>query len=86
MDRDLGKVNPYGVYDQTTNTGWVSVGTDHDTAEFAVESIRRWWLKMDADCYPRARDLLITAHGGAATATGCDCGKWPCRRSRTKPS
>jgi transposase len=66
MDRDLGKVNPYGVYDHTTNTGWVSVGTDHDTAEFAVESIRRWWLKMGAACYPRARDLLITADGGGS--------------------
>jgi hypothetical protein len=44
IDRELGKVNPYGVYDPTLNAGWVSVGTDHDTAEFAVESIRRWWL------------------------------------------
>jgi hypothetical protein len=66
MDRDLGKVNPYGVYDQTANVGWVSVGTDHDTAEFAVESIRRWWSKMGAACYPNATDLLITADCGGS--------------------
>jgi hypothetical protein len=66
MDRELGKVNPYGVYDQTTNTGWVSVGTDHDTAAFAVETIRRWWLKMGRERYPLARDLLITADGGGS--------------------
>jgi hypothetical protein len=66
MDRELGKVNPYGVYDQTANVGWVSVGTDHDTAEFAVESIRRWWSKMGSACYPQATDLLITADGGGS--------------------
>ena len=64
MDRGLGKVNPYGIYDQTANAGWVSVGTDHDTAAFAVESIRRWWLNMGMACYPNARELLITADGG----------------------
>jgi len=62
MDRDLGKVNPYGVYDQTANVGWVSVGTDHDTAE----SIRRWWSKMGAACYPHATELLITADCGGS--------------------
>jgi hypothetical protein len=66
MDRDLGKVNPYGVYDQTANVGWVSVGTDHDTAAFAVESIRRWWSKMGAACHPQATDLLITADCGGS--------------------
>ena len=66
MDRELGKVNPYGVYDQTANVGWVSVGTDHDTAEFAVESIRRWWSKMGSASYPQATDLLITADGGGS--------------------
>nr|MBS0020489.1 ISAzo13 family transposase [Gammaproteobacteria bacterium] len=66
LDRTLGKVNPYGVYDQTTNTGWVSVGTDHDTAEFAVESIRRWWSKMGIIRYPHAQALLITADGGGS--------------------
>jgi hypothetical protein len=66
IDRDLGKVNPYGVYDQTANAGWVSVGTDHDTAEFAVESIRRWWLKMGCMHYPHAHELLIPADGGGS--------------------
>jgi transposase len=66
IDRDLGKVNPYGVYDPTLNAGWVSVGTDHDTAEFAVESIRRWWLKMGELAYPAATQLLITADGGGS--------------------
>ena len=46
IDPELGKVAPYGVYDLTSNSGWVNVGIDHDTAEFAVESIRRWWLEM----------------------------------------
>ena len=55
MDEELGKVNPYGVYDQTANAGWVNVGTDHDTAELAVESIRRWWRHMGAERYPDAR-------------------------------
>lgn len=66
MDHELGKVNPYGVFDQTANMGWVSVGTDHDTSEFAVESIRRWWLKMGAVRYPDARELLVTADGGGS--------------------
>lgn len=65
-DRELGKVNPYGVYDQTANVGWGSVGTDHDTAEFAVESIRRWWRKMGVEHYPNATELLITADGGGS--------------------
>jgi transposase len=66
MDDELGKVNPYGVYDQTANVGWVNVGTDHDTAEFAVESIRRWWQHMGAERYPEASELLITADGGGS--------------------
>lgn len=66
MDDELGKVNPYGVYDQSANVGWVNVGTDHDTAEFAVESIRRWWQHMGAERYPEASELLITADGGGS--------------------
>ena len=66
IDPELGKVAPYGVYDLTTNTGWVSVGIDHDTAEFAVESIRRWWREMGIAVYPRARRLLITADCGGS--------------------
>jgi Rhodopirellula transposase DDE domain len=66
IDPALGKVAPYGIYDVTTNTGWVSVGIDHDTAEFAVESIRRWWREMGAAVYPNARRLLITADCGGS--------------------
>jgi hypothetical protein len=65
-DPKLGKANPYGVYDQNANVGWVSVGTDHDTSEFAVESIRRWWNKMGRLRYPDATELLITADGGGS--------------------
>jgi hypothetical protein len=66
IDLELGKVAPYGVYDVTTNTGWVSVGIDHDTAEFAVESIRRWWREMGVEVYPIAHRLLITADCGGS--------------------
>ena len=66
IDPELGKVAPYGVYDLTANTGWVNVGIDHDTAEFAVESIRRWWREMGEEVYPRARRLLITADCGGS--------------------
>jgi transposase len=69
IDKQLGKVTPYGVYDQTANVGWVSVGIDHDTAEFAVESIRRWWLKMGKSQYPVAFKLLITADGGGSNGS-----------------
>ena len=62
----LGKAVPYGVYDLTANTGWVSVGTDHDTAAFAVESIRRWWKAAGSSDYPLARRLLITADAGGS--------------------
>jgi len=65
-DPKLGKANPYGVYDQHADVGWVSVGTDHDTSEFAVESIRRWWNKMGRLRYPDAAELLITADGGGS--------------------
>jgi Rhodopirellula transposase DDE domain len=66
IDRKLGKVAPYGVYDLTANSGWVSVGIDHDTAEFATESIRCWWREMGARCYPKAQRLLITADAGGS--------------------
>lgn len=68
-DKELGKVIPYGVYDMVTNTGWVSVGVDHDTAEFAVETIRRWWYHMGSTVYPRAQRLLITADGGGSNGS-----------------
>ena len=66
IDKEKGKANPYGVYDQTADEGWVSVGTDHDTAEFAVETIRRWWNKMGKKAYPKAKELLITADCGGS--------------------
>jgi len=65
-DPVLGKVAPYGVYDLAANQGWVSVGIDHDTAEFAVESIRRWWREMGIPLYPKAQRLLITADCGGS--------------------
>lgn len=68
-DKKLGKVCPYGVYDLTDNLGWVSVGVDHDTAQFAVESIRRWWNHMGQVGYPQAQALLITADGGGSNAS-----------------
>lgn len=64
--KSLGKVTPYGVYDLLHNQGWVSVGIDHDTAQFAVNSIRRWWKEMGQQRFPRARELLITADGGGS--------------------
>ena len=68
MDKDLGKAIPYGVYDVTANAGWVNVGTDHDTAAFAVESIRRWWTAIGQAAYPAARRLLITADAGGSNS------------------
>ena len=69
VDKKLGKVTPYGVYDPSANEGWVSVGTDHNTAEFAVESIRRWWRTMGQIRYPVAQEILITADGGGSNGS-----------------
>lgn len=66
---ELGKVAPYGVYDVAGNEGWVSVGVDHDTATFAVETIRRWWQAVGTDKYPQATRLLITADGGGSNGS-----------------
>lgn len=66
LDPSLGKAIPYGVYDLLNNQGWVSVGVDHDTAEFATNSIRRWWIQMGQRRFPRASELLITADGGGS--------------------
>lgn len=68
-DKKLGKAIPYGVYDLACNEGWVSVGIDHDTAEFACASIQRWWNEMGAERFPRARELLITADGGGSNSS-----------------
>jgi hypothetical protein len=64
--RGKGRAVPYGVYDIAANEGWVSVGIDHDTASFAVESIRRWWRRMGRKRYPKAKRLLITADCGGS--------------------
>ena len=64
-----GKAIPYGVYDLTQNKGWVSVGIDHDTAEFAAETIKRWWTKMGKPFYPEAQRILITADGGGSNSS-----------------
>jgi hypothetical protein len=66
---ELGRAIPYGVYDLGSNTGWVSVGIDHDTAEFAVETIRRWWRWMGQKQYPQAKRLLITADAGGSNGS-----------------
>ncbi len=66
---ELGKVSPYGVYDRTNDEGWVNVGTDHDTAEFAIASIRGWWYQMGQQAYPNAKELLITADGGGSNSS-----------------
>jgi transposase len=66
---ELGRANPYGIYDIATNTGWVSVGVDHDTAAFAVQSIRRWWNSMGQTVYPQASRLLITADSGGSNGS-----------------
>jgi hypothetical protein len=69
IDKKLGKAIPYGVYDLAQNEGWVSVGCDHDTASFAVETIRRWWRCMGQVCYPDADQLLICADGGGSNGS-----------------
>ncbi len=67
-DKDLGKAIPYGVYDMLNNQGWVSVGIDHDTAQFATRSILLWWTEMGSARFPHARRLLITADGGGSNS------------------
>jgi hypothetical protein len=66
IDKELGRANPYGVYDIGADAAWVSVGTDHDTSAFAVQTIRRWWFSMGKARYPEATRLVITADGGAS--------------------
>ena len=69
VDKKLGRANPYGVYDMADNSAWVSVGTDHDTASFAVSTIRRWWFAMGSYLYPEAQELVITADGGGSNGS-----------------
>jgi hypothetical protein len=67
--KELGRAVPYGIYDLAANSGWVSVGVDHDTAAFAVNSIRQWWLTVGRARYPEATRLLITADGGGSNGS-----------------
>ena len=66
LSEAVGRAIPYGVYDLAANAGWVSVGVDHDTAAFAVQTIRRWWQEIGKPRYPGARRLVITADGGGS--------------------
>ncbi len=68
---EKGRVTPYGVYDLTANEGWVSVGTDHDTARFAAQTIGKWWREMGSCRYPHATELTITADGGGSNSSRC---------------
>ncbi len=68
-EKKLGKAIPYGVYDLASNEGWVSVGIDHDTAQFATTSVRRWWQEMGVGRFPRATKLMITADGGGSNGS-----------------
>jgi len=66
VDKRVGKAIPYGIYDVGRNAGWVNVGQDHDTAQFASESLRRWWQSVGRPAYPQAERLLICADGGGS--------------------
>jgi len=77
---ELGKAIPYGVYDLAKNAGWVSIGIDHDTAAFAVQSIRRWWRVMGRRSYPKATSLLITADSGGSNSSRSRLWKWELQR------
>lgn len=67
--QELGRAVPYGIYDLAANAGWVGVGMDHDTAAFAVQTIRRWWHESGRPRYPRAKRLVITADGGGSNGS-----------------
>ena len=76
LDSKLGKAIPYGIYDLGRNLGWVSVGVDHDTAQFAVNTIRSWWRKMGLPAYRNATRLLIVADGGGSNGSRVRLWKW----------
>jgi hypothetical protein len=76
LDPAKGKAIPYGVYDLRLNKGWVAVGLDHDTATFAVNTIRRWWRQMGSRTYPRATSLLIVADSGGSNGSRVRLWKW----------
>jgi len=77
---DVPRAHPYGVYDLARNRGFVNVGTDHDTATFAVASIRKWWLAQGRRAYPKARRLLITADAGGSNGSRLRMWKWELQR------
>lgn len=80
LDKKKGKAIPYGVYELGRNVGWVSVGIDHDTARFAVATIRRWWRELGRKAYPKADTLLITADSGGSNGTRLRLWKWELQR------
>ena len=80
IDRQKGKAIPYGVYDLALNKGWVTVGMDHDTATFAVNTIRRWWREMGSKAYPQATSLLVVADSGGSNGSRVRLWKWELQR------
>jgi hypothetical protein len=80
QDKTLGKAIPYGVYDVTQDVGWVSVGIDHDTAEFAVAALRQWWDRLGKSAYLRAQELLVVADGGGSNGSRNRLWKWALQR------
>lgn len=84
VDKQLGKVIPYGVYDLSQNQGWVSVGVDHDTAQLAVATIEQWWQKMGQAVYPSTTELLITADCGGSNSYRARLWKWELQQLATR--
>jgi hypothetical protein len=80
LDKEKGKAIPYGVYELGRNVGWVSVGIDHDTARFAVATIRRWWRELGRKAYPHADKLMITADSGGSNGSRLRLWKWELQR------
>ena len=84
--KELGRAVPYGIYDLASNAGWVSVGITHDTAAFAVQTIRRWWQEIGRARYPEATQLVITADGGGSNGYASACGNASCNVWPTRPA
>lgn len=84
LDKKKGKTIPYGVYDLARDVGWVSVGVNHDTAAFAVQTIRYWWRQLGRKAYPRARSLLITADSGGSNGARVRLWKWGLQKLATE--
>ena len=83
-DKILGKIAPYGIYDIDKNNGWINLGIDHDTAEFAVKSIRKWWMKIGKSKYPKAKTLTITADSGGSNGYRTRLWKWEIQKFSNK--